>query len=156
MKNGLRKWLIAVAGSAIIGLSGQASAEEMMVAIDHTVPMKLSRPAASIVVGNPFIADVMAQAENLFFVIGRTTGTTNVVALDAAGKMISETVVHVTTTGTKRLSLHRSTARQTYSCAANCEVAPVPGDAAEYFDGVQKGNTEKVNSAGIGREASQQ
>ena len=155
MKKGLRKWLIALAGSAVIGFGSQASAEEMTVAIDHTVPMKLSRPAASVVVGNPFIADVMAQAEDLFFVIGRTTGTTNVVALDASGKMISETTVHVTTTGTKRLSLHRSTFRQTYSCATNCEVAPTPGDAPDYFEGVHKRNEDKVNSAAVGREASQ-
>jgi len=155
MKKGLRKWLIALAGSAVIGFGGQASAEEMMVAIDHTVPMKLSRPAASIVVGNPFIADVMAQAEDLFFVIGRTTGTTNVVALDASGKMIAETTVHVTRTGTKRLSLHRSTLRQTYSCPDNCEVAPVPGDSLDYFEAVHKSNEDKVNSAGVGREASE-
>lgn len=155
MKKGLRSWLFALAGSMMISFGGQASAEEVMVAIDHTVPMKLSRPAASVVVGNPFIADVMAQAGDLFFVIGRTTGTTNVVALDASGKMISDTVVHVTTTGKKRLSLHRSTLRQTYSCAANCEVAPVPGDAPDYFDGVLKGNEDKVNSAAVGREASQ-
>ena len=155
MKNGLRKWLVAIMGSAVLSFGGQASAEEMIVTIDHTVPMKLSRPAASIVVGNPFIADVMAQAENLFFVIGRTTGTTNVVALDSTGKTISETVVHVTTAGTRRVSLHRSTQRQSYSCAGSCEVAPMPGDAPEFFDNAQTRNQEKVNSAEVGREASE-
>ncbi len=108
--------------------ASSASAEDVNVQIDQATPIRLERPATTILVGNPSIADISAQDNNLFFVIGRTMGTTNIIAVDATGNTIADIKVHVTSTSTHRVVLHRNVARYTYSCANNCERVVMPGD----------------------------
>ncbi len=134
--------------------TGAAHADEMRVQIDQTAPVKLPRAAASVVIGNPAIADVMAQTSDLFFVIGRTHGTTNVVAVDANGDTITNMVVHVNSTDSKNLFLHRSASRLTYSCAPKCERSLMPGDAPEPYENLGKEFENKIRLAESGKQAS--
>jgi Flp pilus assembly secretin CpaC len=131
-----------------------SAAEGLQVQIDQTVPIKLDRSAATIVVGNPAVADIAAQSNNLFFIVGRTMGTTNVVALDAAGDQIANVTIHVTSVNSGQVSLHRSTFRESYSCAPNCERTQMPGDEKESYKSLVEANTQKLSVAKQGREAS--
>jgi|GEM_PF-1934701 len=141
----------------IIGLNGANSAfaaEGLQVQIDQTVPIKLDRAAATVVVGNPAVADIAAQSNNLFFIVGRTMGTTNVVALDAQGDQIANVIIQVTSPQSGQVSLHRSTFRESYSCSPTCERTQMPGDEKESYKALVQANTQKLSVAKQGREAS--
>ena len=142
---------------ATFGLFGMiqiAAADEMQVQIDQTAPIKLDRPAAAVVVGNPSVADVTAHNQNVFFVVGRTIGTTNVVALDGNAETIANVVIHVTTPDSKRVVLHRSTDRISYNCSPQCERTQVPTDAIEAYTNLDEQNKRKLDLAQKGKEAS--
>ncbi len=135
-------------------LAGGAHADGLSVKIDQTVPIRLERPAATIVVGNPAVADITAQNNKLFFVVGRTMGTTNVVAVDESGNQIANVVVNVTSPDKGQVMLHRSTARVSYSCAPNCERSQMPGDARDPYKDLTEANNQKLDVAKKGRMAS--
>ena len=130
------------------------AAEGLKVSIDQTIPVKLDRPATTIVVGNPAVADITAQSSNLFFIVGRTMGTTNVVALDGDGNQIANVTIQVSSNDMGQVSLHRSTLRESYSCAPSCEHAQIPGDAVDVYKDLVEANTQKLSLAKQGREAS--
>ena len=56
--------------------------------IDEATMLRLERPAAEIVVGNPSIADVAVQSGKGLVLTGKSFGQTNLIVLDAQGKVI--------------------------------------------------------------------
>ncbi len=52
--------------------------------------VRLPRPAASVFVADPEVADVQAQSSTLVYVFGRRAGTTSVYAVDADGNVLFE------------------------------------------------------------------
>src|SRR5689334_2493493 len=66
-----------------------AAANDVIVLIDEASLMRLDRPAAEIVVGNPSIADVSVQSGKVLIITGKSFGETNLVVIDADGKMIT-------------------------------------------------------------------
>ncbi|MCB1556397.1 MAG: type II and III secretion system protein family protein [Alphaproteobacteria bacterium] len=52
-------------------------------------------PVSDIMVANPSIVDVVALQSNRLYVVGMTLGSTNVIAVDAQGNIISRLNVHV-------------------------------------------------------------
>ncbi len=144
--------LLATLG--VFAMTQFAAADDLAVQIDQTAPIKLDRAAAAIVVGNPSVADISAHNQNVFFVIGRTIGTTNVVALDSNAETIANVVIHVTPPGTKRVVLHRSVDRLSYNCAPQCEWTQIPSDAIEPYTNLDEENKRKLELAQKGKEAS--
>ena len=61
---------------------------DVIVLIDQASLVRLDRPAAEIVVGNPSIADVSVQSGKVLIVTGKSFGETNLIVIDADGKMI--------------------------------------------------------------------
>ena len=55
----------------------------------------ISGPVADIMVANPAIVDVTALQSDKLYIVGLSYGTTNVMALDAAGNVISSLEVNV-------------------------------------------------------------
>lgn len=58
--------------------------------------IQLDRPATSVFVGNPDIADVQVQSPTIIYVFGKGTGSTNLFALDAQGKVLLNSPVTIT------------------------------------------------------------
>lgn len=142
----------AVAFGAAILLSGvpdgrggmaSARAADIIVDIDEASIHRLMRKAATIVVGNPSIADVNVQGDTLLLVMGKSPGHTNVIALDRAGMEIENVAVHVRNAGTRRVTLHRGSDRVSFNCAPVCDRALVVGDAELPFESLQKQTTIK-------------
>ena len=77
--------MLAVAGSC---LAQARTAEDLIVNYDQSQLVKLSRPAAEIIIGNPSIADVSVQNGSLLVVTGKTFGITNMIILDAQRNVI--------------------------------------------------------------------
>jgi Flp pilus assembly secretin CpaC len=110
-----------------------AATETLTVELDQASIMKLPDQVATIVVGNPLIADVVLQSGGLVVVTGKAYGATNVVLLDRAGKILMERAIEVRSTRDNVVFVYRGTERETYSCVPKCERRITLGDSQNYF-----------------------
>ena len=58
--------------------------------------IQLDKPATSVFVGNPELADVQVQSPTIIYVFGKGTGSTNLFALDARGRVLLNSPVSIT------------------------------------------------------------
>ena len=112
-------------GTASIALAPAASADDLIVKYDQSQLLRVPRPIAEIIIGNPSIADVTVQASNMLVVTGKTFGTTNVIVLDADRNVIQDQRIVVIRDPARQVSLYKGTKRETYSCAPACNPALV-------------------------------
>lgn len=110
-----------------------AIAQQMTVETGTTKPLRLSRAAANVVIGNQNIADVAVADPHMIFLTGKSFGTTNLVVLDANNNIIVETDVVVTTNAANLVTINRGGSSFTYDCAGECRDAPVLGDNEDHF-----------------------
>lgn len=126
-----RTWLAA---ALLIACASAASAQDAVeVVLDQARIVKLPDRVATIVVGNPLIADVTIQAGGMMVLTGKGYGVTNVIALDQAGAVLMERAVQVLGPQEKVVVVYRGINRESYSCAPTCERRITLGDTPEYF-----------------------
>jgi len=127
--------LIALAGS----MSGEAAAAPpngqppLAVMIDHARVVKLPERTQTVIVGNPIIADVTVQRNGIMVVTGKSYGVTNLIALDGAGALLSESLISVQATSEAVVTVQRGLERESYSCTPSCQPSLLLGDATKYF-----------------------
>jgi Flp pilus assembly secretin CpaC len=142
---GLRAATAALTLGALAALP--AAALDLTVEIDHAHAVRLSEPAAAVIVGNPVIADVTPHDAGLFLITGKNFGATNVIALDEDGRQIYEADINVVGSPQGRLTVHRGLGRESYACHGGCERVPVPGDSVESFDSAVDARTKTLQLA---------
>jgi hypothetical protein len=125
-----------VATLLAIGASGPALAtsKDITVLIDQASLLRLERPAAEIVVGNPSIADVAVQSGKVLILTGKSFGETNLIVVDAEGKVIISRRLIVQEPRTGFVSVYKGDARQTLHCAPYCAPTLTIGDDNDYFE----------------------
>ena len=126
----------ALASSCAVHASAADSSIEVL--IDQASLVKLDRPAAEIVVGNPSIADVSVQSGKVLVVTGKSFGETNLVVLDADGKTIVSKNLIVSEPRVGFVTVYRGISRQTVHCAPYCTPPLAIGDNSDYFDSIAK------------------
>lgn len=117
------------------------ASEPIVVNIDQARLMRLPDRVATIVVGNPLIADVSVQGGGMLVITAKGYGTTNLVVLDRAGNALLDRLVQVQPPKDQIVYLHRGIERETYSCAKSCERRITLGDTTKYFE-------DTINQAG--------
>jgi Flp pilus assembly secretin CpaC len=122
--------LLFVLGVAAI--AAPANAADISVILDHDRLVKLPEKVATVVVGNPLIANVTLQSGGLMILTGKSYGTTNVIALDRSGAVLVERTVEVSAP-TDTVVVYRGVTRETYSCNPFCNPRIMPGDAPAFF-----------------------
>ena len=130
---GLKVALTLGAGMAVLAATG-AAASDIKVPMNEMKPLHLSVPVATVMVGNPAIADVSVESTKLLYVMGRNYGTTNLIALDAEGKTILDAKLSVTSQSASAVTVTRGTGQHSYSCSPRCERVPAIGDNPDVFD----------------------
>lgn len=126
----------ALAALACLALAGAAQAQQLSIEASKTVPLRLSGPASSIVVGNKNIADVAVHDDRLIFVTGKSYGTTNLMVFNKAGEEVYNAEVVVTANSSNLVTVNRGGLNQTYDCAPVCRSALTLGDDPAYFTGL--------------------
>ena len=117
------------------GAAGAASASELVdVTIDFAKILKIARPADTIFVGNPGIADAAISDEQTLVLTGKAAGTTNLIVLDDEGEEVMNSVVRVSSDIRQLTTVFYGTQRQTFSCAPTCEQVISVGDNADVFE----------------------
>ena len=111
-----------------------AKAETVDIVLDRANLLKLPEKVATIVIGNPSVADGSLQAGGFLVVTGKGYGTTNLIALDARGNAITEYTLNVSAPKQGRMTIYRGVERETWSCVPNCERSIMLGDSQNYFD----------------------
>jgi Flp pilus assembly secretin CpaC len=77
-------------------MSSAAGAETIVVTMDQAKLAGVPPRTATLIIGNPLVADVSVQAGgNVMVITGKGYGITNVIALDTNGRRLTEKLVRV-------------------------------------------------------------
>jgi Flp pilus assembly secretin CpaC len=120
----------------LAGLSAAAEAEPLPVVtvlVDNAKVIRLPERTATVIVGNPIIAEVTPQRNGVLVLTGKSFGSTNLIALDNGGAMIAETTIRVEASQDATVTVQRGLERESLSCTPNCQPAVQLGDSASYF-----------------------
>lgn len=121
--------LLAVAASPAL------AGPPIMVSLDQATIMKLPDRAATVVVGNPLIADLAIQPGGIAIITGKGYGATNFIVMDHSGAVLSEQIVEVAGPSEPIVVVYRGATRQTYSCTPDCSPRITLGDTGRIdFD----------------------
>ena len=124
--------IIACLSLLALGAAAPALAQSrpLSVEIDHTARLNLRGAAASVVVGNPQIADVTVVDEHTLFISGRGFGVTEVVVLDGMGRTIYKSEVVVSAPSSGQVRVWRGSAVTDMACSTTCAPSVRGGGAA--------------------------
>lgn len=123
----------------------------LTIELDQSQVVTVNADPASIVVGNPSIADASMNGRQIF-IHGHSFGQTNLMVFDNAGnKMVDYelTISHNTSNQVTMFmgNTNYATQRYSYSCAPNCEVNMLPGDNFDFTKNVILLNRAKYEFA---------
>src|SRR3954466_6764350 len=107
--------------------------DTVMVSVDQAKLVKLPSGVATIVVGNPLIADVTLQNGGVVVVTGKGYGATNFIAMDRSGGVLVDRLIQVEGPTDELVTVYRGTERETYSCMPICQRRMTLGDGEGYF-----------------------
>jgi len=144
-------WLLAgLCLAGVAPVSGARAADPadaptlVQMPVDEARVVRLSQPPASVIVGNPLIADVSVEENGIVVVVGKNYGTTNLIALSAEGDELAKFDIAVRTSGAGAVSLYRGTQRYSLNCQPRCEMELDVGDDFDHFDGMRKSIGNKL------------
>jgi Flp pilus assembly secretin CpaC len=114
--------------------AGDPSVDEVLAVVaDRSRLVKLPDRVATIVIGNPLIADASLQSGGLMVLTGKGYGTTNLIALDRKGNALMEKIVQVHGPQQDMVVVYKGVNRETYSCAPDCNPTITLGDRDQFF-----------------------
>jgi len=132
-------WLFAaflpIALTAPAAAAAPPPPEPIVVMLDQARILQLPDRAATVVVGNPLIADMSIQPGGLAVITGKGYGATNFIVMDKAGAVLIEKTVEVQGPSGNIVVVYTGQTRQTYSCTPDCSPRITLGDTgAKDFD----------------------
>ena len=132
--------------AATLGVPAQA--DTLIINVDQAQVVKLPERVATIVIGNPLIADASLQAGGILVVTGKGYGSTSLLALDRAGQVIMDRTVQVLSAVSGDLvTVFKGVERESYSCALDCERRLTLGDSPAYFSAILSQGASRSSQA---------
>jgi Flp pilus assembly secretin CpaC len=113
-------------------LAGTAD-DAIAVNVDQAKLVNLPERVATIVVGNPLIADVTMQPGGIVIVTGKGYGATNFIAMNRAGEVLVDRIIQVEGPTDQVVTVYRGVNRESYSCMPICQRRVTLGDSDAYF-----------------------
>ncbi len=142
------KGFIAAVSLAFL-LTGQALAETnepISVKVNMARILRISAPAATVIIGNPGVADITIQDPQTLVLTGKSYGQTNLIVLDSAGNPVADTVVSVVQGQADIVTVYMGSARTTLACEPICQPTIMLGDD-NNFSSAAFGSSSIVDSA---------
>jgi hypothetical protein len=137
---GILLWPVAVLAEPL--------ASTIAVSVDQARLVKLPARVATIVVGNPLIADVALQAGGIMVVTGKGYGATNFIAMDRSGDVLVDRMIQVEGPTDQLITVYRGVDRESWSCMPVCQKRVTLGDGDTYFKSAIGQAGELSNHAG--------
>lgn len=159
MKNTISKITFAlpvIAGLVFAAMHAPATASEtiedaVVVTVDRAKLFRVSRPASTVIVGNPAIVDAVIEDAKTLILTGRSFGVTNLIILDTDGEPIVDKTILVRGHETGTVRIYRRANRETMACAPVCEPTLTIGDNNKKFSfasqQIQAKNTLALSNA---------
>jgi hypothetical protein len=145
--------LAAILGAtAVFTAAGAAYADQISVEMDKARTLNLAAPVATVIVGNPLIADASVLDQHTLVISGKSYGQTNLIAIDAQGDIIYSTDLAVTEANspqTSLVSLYRGAARSSFACAGGgaCQSQAMIGDAPDVYSTVTDQRSQQLDAS---------
>ena len=131
---------VFAAALGLVAASAQAMAGAgIEVVMNQAKIVRLARPADTIVVGNPAIADAAVQDATTIVLTGKGFGVTNLVVLDKEGAPIVDEQVVVARDVAASVRIYRRGDVQTLSCTPYCE--------SSYKSDAERSSEAEMNAA---------
>ncbi len=96
--------------------------------------LQLSRPARTIIIGNPAVADATLNGDTAVVLTGQRVGQTNLIILDASGAEVTRAALRVGPQET-RVVIRHGVARQVYTCKPACTPDPAADRRVTQYSG---------------------
>jgi Flp pilus assembly secretin CpaC len=120
---------LAIAAFALAPLAAQAESNEpISVKVNMARILRISAPAATVIIGNPGVADVTIQDPQTLVLTGKSYGETNLIVLDSLGNPVADTMITVVQAQSDLVTVYLGTARNTLACAPVCQPTIMLGD----------------------------
>lgn len=103
--------------------AAKADNETISVSVDQAKLVKLPGRVATLVVGNPLIADVTLQSGGMIVVTGKGYGATNVIAMDRAGDVLVDRTIQVGGPADKVVTIYRGVDREFIAACRSANTA---------------------------------
>lgn len=145
----LLRTTIALAAAAFMAAPGPAAAQAadpISVKVNMARILRISAPAATVIIGNPGVADVTIQDPLTLVLTGKSYGQTNLIVLDSAGNPVADTLVTVVQAQADLVTVYYGAARNTMACSPVCQPTIMLGDDPSYSNSVYS-STTLVDSA---------
>jgi hypothetical protein len=148
-----RRRLVASLAATLLSAAAIAAtptqADTITVHVDAAQIMKLPEKVSTIVIGNPLIADAALQAGGILVVTGKGFGSTNMLALDRAGRVVMDKTVQVLgPSGGDLVVVYKGVSRESYSCTPQCAPRITLGDDGKYFGDTLTQTGARLGAAG--------
>lgn len=147
----VRLWLaaalLAAAAASPAAADEPTMAPSIVVMLDQARIIKIPDRAATVVIGNPLIADLTIEPGDLAVITGKSYGTTNLVVLDRSGAVLIEHIVEVDGPSDRTVVVYRGIDRQTYSCMPDCQPRITLGDEQTAFNNLMTEATTRNNQS---------
>src|SRR5271154_3404475 len=111
----------------------EPSSDAVAVNVDQAKLLRLPGRVATIIIGNPLIADVTLQTGGLVVVTGKGYGATNFIATDRSGQVLMDRMIQVEGPAEQLVTVYRGIERETYSCMPICQRRVTLGDGESFF-----------------------
>lgn len=143
-----RSSLAALAAVAALMAPVAALAESAPVSVKVNMAriLRINAPAATVIVGNPGIADVAIQDPQTLVLTGKSYGQTNLIILDAQGNPIADTMIEVVQEQAGLVTVYLGDKRTSLACEPVCQPIIMLGDDSS-FTGETIGSASAVAGA---------
>jgi Pilus formation protein N terminal region len=131
-----------------VAVFAEPLANTIAVNVDQARLVKLPARVATIVVGNPLIADIALQAGGVMVVTGKGYGATNFIAMDRSGDVLVDRMIQVEGPTDQLITVYRGVDRESYSCMPICQRRVTLGDGDTYFKSAMDQAGTLSNQAG--------
>lgn len=119
-----RMHTLAIAVPAMLVASSLAfAAAPLRIAIDHAASVTLAPNAASVLVADPAIANIVNERGRVLFILGMKPGATNLLVYDRAGQRLLAREIIVAPEDADVVTVMRATTTSDYFCAPRCVLA---------------------------------
>jgi len=124
--------LFSLAATILGAQTALAVSDPVEVQVNMARILRISAPAATVIIGNPAVADVTIQDPQTLVLTGKSFGDTNLIVLDAQGNPIADTIMRVVADGADVVTVYLGSKRTSVACSPTCQPVIRLGDDAEY------------------------
>lgn len=137
---------LALASALIAPVAAVAESAPVSVKVNMARILRINAPAATVIIGNPAIADAAIQDPQTLVLTGKSYGQTNLIVLDAQGNPIADTMIEVVQEQAGLVTVYLGDKRTSLACEPVCQPIIMLGDDSS-FTGETIGAANAIESA---------